>query len=205
MLTIAWDVDDVLNSLTAEWYRQAPLVDACAAPRYEDLLENPPHRVLGVRLEEYLASLDDFRRTRYGTLAPAPPVFDWFLEHGAAYRHLALSSVPAAFADVTASWVLRHFGRWINTFAFVQSPGPRADAFSMAGSKQDYMRWFGRADVLVEDRAETLDAAAELGVRGILVPQPWNGRRGESIGGALDELSRVLESRPPGCEREPSW
>jgi hypothetical protein len=204
MLTIAWDVDDVLNNLTAEWYRQAH-AGACGAPRYEDLLENPPHLVLGIRLEEYLAALDDFRRTRYATLTPVRPVLDWFLAHGAAYRHLALSSVPPAFSGVTASWVFRHFGRWINTFAFVQSPGPRADASSMAGSKRDYLRWLRRADVLVEDRAETLEAAEELGLRGVLIPQPWNARRGNPVSGALEELSLVLESRPPGWEREPSW
>lgn len=191
VLTIAWDVDDVLNGLTAEWYSQARS-NACAWPDYQALLENPPHRLLRMSLEEYLRSLDTFRRSRYSELAPSPAVLDWLRQHGGGCRHIALSSVPRAFADVTAGWVIRHFGQWINTFAFVASAGPRADGVSMAASKRDYLRWWGKAGVLVEDRAETLDAVADLGMRGILIPQPWNAHRGTAIAAALDELTAQL-------------
>ena len=48
MLTIVWDVDDVLNDLMAVWFRDAWLPKHAACPvRYEEITENPPHRVLG--------------------------------------------------------------------------------------------------------------------------------------------------------------
>jgi hypothetical protein len=192
MKTIIWDVDDVLNDLTGEWYARAWVPTAPGAPPYDRLAENPPHRVLGVSLATYLASLDDFRRDCYASLAPVSEVLEWFEAHGCECTHVALSAVPPAYADLTAAWVIKHFGRWINTFAFVPPTRERAHVSAMASSKRDYLSWLGRGDVLVEDRQETITAASTLGIAGVLVPRPWNERRSERLAAALSDLSRTL-------------
>jgi hypothetical protein len=199
MKTVVWDVDDVLNELTGEWFRQAWAPGRGAAPGGDALVRNPPHDLLGVSLEEYLASLDDFRRTRYASLAPVPEVVRWFEAHGDAARHVALTAVPAALAHVSAWWVLRHFGRWITTFACVNARAARGQAGPMAQSKREYLSWLGRGDVLVEDREETLAACAGLGITGVLVPRPWNSGRGRDVSTALVALTAALEGGEPAC------
>jgi hypothetical protein len=193
MKTVVWDVDDVLNELTAEWFRQAWQPTRGTAVRGEALVRNPPHELLGVSLEEYLASLDDFRRTRYASLAPVPEVIRWFETHGDTARHVAVTAVPSTLAHVSAWWVLRHFGRWITTFACVNARAARGQAGPMAQSKREYLAWLGRGDVLVEDREETLAACADLGVAGVLVPRPWNSGSGRPLWSALDALTAALE------------
>ena len=61
MLTLAWDVDDVLNNLMQVWLEEAwlPVHPECSVT-YRELTANPPHREIGASLDEYLASLDDF-------------------------------------------------------------------------------------------------------------------------------------------------
>ena len=59
MRTLVWDIDDVLNDLMRSWFTEEwlPTHPDCRLA-YADLLENPPHRVLGIAEAEYLASLD---------------------------------------------------------------------------------------------------------------------------------------------------
>jgi hypothetical protein len=193
MRTLVWDVDDVLNDLTGDWFRHAWSPAHPVSLTYDDLVQNPPHEVLNVPLDTYLASLDAFRRDGYRSLAPVPEVVDWFAARGSRYRHVALTAVPQPFAHVSAEWVARHFGAWINTIAFVTPTGRRADAGGMAASKRDYLEWFGHADVIVEDRAQTIASVASLGIAGILVPRPWNERRREPVASALRQLSSFLD------------
>ena len=62
MLTIAWDVDDVLNNLMEAWLGEAwkPATRNARCP-IRKLRENPPHRLLGVPESDYHSSLDAFR------------------------------------------------------------------------------------------------------------------------------------------------
>jgi len=179
MLTIAWDVDDVLNDLMRLWLERAWLRQHtdCSIV-YEDLHRNPPHEVLGASLAEYLASLDDFRLYHY--LEDLPPLREaqaWFERNGARYRHVAITEAPLCCVPLSAHWVLRHFGRWVRTFHFVPSPrcGDAVPVYER--DKKDFLQWFGRGDVIVDDREENVTAAQELGIRAYLMPRPWN--RGE--------------------------
>lgn len=66
MLTIAWDVDDVLNNfmydwLNKEWLTENPLSSVV----FKNLTENPPKRILKISKNEYLNSLDKFRFEKY--------------------------------------------------------------------------------------------------------------------------------------------
>jgi 5'(3')-deoxyribonucleotidase len=182
MLTIAWDVDDVLNDLMRVWLERVWLpTHPGRRIAYEDLRANPPHSVIGSTLGEYLASLDEFRLSRYSAeLAAAPEALAWFEQHGERYRHVALTSVPLRCAPVSAAWVTRNFGRWIRTFHFV--PSKRADDQIPAydETKRDFLRWWGKADVLVDDQPGHVASARALGLRAWLVPRPWNAGTGRA-------------------------
>lgn len=191
MLTIAWDVDDVLNDLMRSWLRDEwlPRHPECGVS-YGDLRSNPPQTLLGVSLDEYLASLDRFRRSRYAELQPLPEAKGWFERHGHRYRHLALSAVPLESAPVSAAWVLRHFGAWIRSFHFVPSRRPGGSIPVYDAGKSDFLRWLGKADVLVDDTAANVEAAREAGFQAVLMPRPWNGGAGTDACalGALERL-----------------
>src|SRR4051794_17187355 len=103
MLTLAWDVDDVLNNLMQVWLEEAwlPAHPQCKAT-YRDLTSNPPHREIGASLNDYLASLDRFRSSRYlADLAPSAEAAEWFERNGDRYRHIALTAVPVEFAPIS--------------------------------------------------------------------------------------------------------
>ena len=191
MLTIAWDVDDVLNDLMRAWLEREwrPQHPGCQVA-YEEICANPPHEVLGVSLEEYLASLDEFRRTRYAELAPVPEAKAWFERHGDAYRHIAVTAVPLACAPSSAAWVMRHFGRWIRSFHVVPSSRPGETLPVYDGTKQDFLGWLGKAAVLVDDHSGNVEAARRAGLRAVLMPRPWNDAAG-SAAAAYNELGQL--------------
>jgi hypothetical protein len=192
MLTIAWDVDDVLNDLTRTWLERQWLPSHSGRPiAYEDLRSNPPLAAIGATLEEYLGSLDEFRRDRYlAEIAPLPQAREWFERHGERYRHMALTAVPLASAPVSAAWVFRHFGRWIRTFHCVPSERPGAPVPVYDRTKRDFLAWLGKAVVLVDDRPENVASARQAGCRAVLMPRPWNDAR-RAIAETFQELENL--------------
>jgi len=174
--TIAWDVDDVLNDLTRAWFEQfwKPAHSDCSL-HYDQLVENPPERLLGITRTEYLASLDAFRLSEIASaMKPVSEVLAWFQRHGSSFRHLALTATPLRTAPNSAAWVMRHFGTWIRTFHFVPSPRSGETIPVYDETKADFLRWFGQVDVLVDDNPTNTRAAGQLGIQTILVPRPWN-------------------------------
>jgi hypothetical protein len=195
MQTIVWDVDDVLNNLMHAWFTGAWMKEH---PEWEigysGLTENPPHFVLGVAREHYLASMDAFRKTEPGIhLTPNAEVLDWFRQCGSRFRHIALTARPLETAPEVASWVMRHFGSWIRCFGIV--PTRVGDNVPMYDrGKGDYLRWLGKGDVLVDDGEENLDQATALGLRAVTWPQPWN-RSTQDTTSTLLELTMKAGSR----------
>ena len=180
MKTIVWDVDDVLNDLMRVWFEQSWRP---AHPQerldYAGISRNPPHALLGVPKHEYLASLDAFRLSPAGSdLQPIPEVCEWFARHGHRFRHAALTATPLRAAAVSAAWVMQHFGQWVRSFHVIPSPrhGPSIPVYDQ--TKEEFLNWWRRADILVEDNADNAAAAERLGMRAILMPRPWNGGRG---------------------------
>ncbi len=194
--TIVWDVDDVLNDLTRRWLEDAWLPGHAGCPvRYEALVENPPHRLLGVDLQAYLGSLDEYRLSpQAARLEPVPEVMAWFREHGDSCRHLALTARPAGTVAPAAEWVFRHFGRWIRTFHFVPSPRPAEDLPDWERDKEDALRWLGIGDILVDDSPANLEGGRRAGLVAVTMPHPWNGSAA-TIGEALEKLTRLLARR----------
>jgi hypothetical protein len=195
MMTLIWDVDDVLNNLMGQWFETVwQPTHRDVNLRYSDLSVNPPHEILGVPLTDYLESLDTFRRERYAVQEPLPEVREWFQAHGTSCRHVALSAVPVSCASFTAEWVFRHFGVWVQTFAIVPSPRDTVSDTARPKTKAEYLQWLGHGDVLVEDNDQNLKAAAELGLRSVAIPRPWNQARHQSLRAALIQLTDLVHS-----------
>jgi len=196
VLTIAWDVDDVLNDLTRLWLAEAWSPRHPGAPVYEALTENPPDAVLGVSLASYLASLDGFRHTRaYADQGPMSLVHDWFRDHGESFRHLALTAVPLHAAGRSAAWVIQHYGNWIRSFNFVPSPRAGDPPPPPERDKAAWLAWSGVAHVLVDDSDTNVVAARELGMTALLFPRPWNAASGRPVSDLLTELESLAVVR----------
>lgn len=188
---VIWDVDDVLNALMREWFDDFRTRSQASGPSsFTDLTANPPHQLFGLCETDYLQSLDDFRRARYDTLAPRTEALGWFERYGGSADHIALTAAPTSLAHLSAGWVIRHFGRWIRTFAF--APSPRGINAAPAASKADYLRWLGKGDVLVDDRQDNATAVRALGLDCVVVPQPWNRSEHRSLEAALEQVRALL-------------
>jgi FMN phosphatase YigB (HAD superfamily) len=175
MLTIVWDVDDVLNDLMFQWFALGWKREHTEATvEYGGLRENPPHAALGATREEYLASMDAFRKTDAGIrLTPNAEVLEWFAAHGSKFRHVALTARPLETAPEVAAWVMRYFGAWIRCFGII--PTRTMEGVPIYdGGKGEYLRWLGKGDVLVDDTRENLEQGAEIGMQTFAWPQPWN-------------------------------
>jgi len=175
MKTIVWDVDDVLNDLMRDWFAGAwlPTHQECKII-YEDIQQNPPHDVLGISREEYLKSLDAFRAAEGSKLLPVPEVYEWFQRYGHLFRHAALTAVPLRAADISAAWVMKHFGRWIRSFNVVPSPRPDDVHPRSTQTKKEFLACWGPAHILIDDSLANVEGAQQLGMRGVLFPRPWN-------------------------------
>lgn len=198
--TIAWDVDDVLNDLLRGWFERSFRVAHPASPiTYDQLSENPPHRQLGLEPGEFLASLDAFRLAHAAELSPTPEVLAWFERHGDEHRHVALTATPLHTAPISAAWVMRHFGRWIRTFAVIPSPRPWDTSKRWDETKGDWLSWCGKVDVLVDDIPRNLASAEAAGVRAVRWPRPWNGggETERALAQLLDRPARDDDASPP--------
>jgi len=194
MMTIVWDVDDVLNDLMLAWFTETwkPSHPSCELS-YSEITENPPDRVLGIQRSEYLSSLDAFRLSdRARNMPPNPAIAQWLQTHGAEYRHMALTARPLESTPQAAEWLFRHFGSYMRSFGVVPTRLP-AGVPAYDRDKGDYLRWLGKADILVDDSEENLRAAEALGIRSVLYPQPWNGSS-QTAREALESLAQLAEA-----------
>lgn len=188
--TIVWDVDDVLNDLTREWFHQEWLTShpECQVS-YADLLENPPHRHLGITLGDYLHSLDSFRLSApAAAMRPDPFIIKWFQKNGRYYRHIALTARPQRTVWPAMQWMLLFFVPWFQLFGFVPSPRKGDTSFQPDTSKGDFLAWLTKADFFIDDSPENVHDAQRLGIQSFLVDRPWN-KGGLSLPEILDRLT----------------
>ncbi|MEI1376526.1 hypothetical protein PQG02_19210 [Nostoc sp. UHCC 0926] len=179
MLTIVWDVDDVLNNLMLMWWEQSWLLyhPTCTI-KYTEFNKNPPHLILGIEKEEYLNSLDDYRLSGgISQLKPEPEVLEWFKKWGSYFRHIALTATPIKTAPLMADWVIRHFGKWIRCFAFVPSYRVGNLIPEYDQDKESFLAWWKQGQIMIDDNPNHIQAAQKLGMKTFLMPQPWNNSR----------------------------
>jgi 5'(3')-deoxyribonucleotidase len=179
MLTIAWDIDDVLNDLMRLWFEQVwhPAHPDCLV-HYKDLTENPPNNILNITQDEYLASLDSFRLSdSFMHMKPVIETKNWFVKNGDKFRHFALTSTPLIAAGVSANWVFNNFGVWIRSFHFVPSKRVGQEIPQYNEDKSEFLKLLGKVDIIVDDNESNIKKAQNLGIKGILIPRPWNSSR----------------------------
>ena len=189
MKIIVWDVDDVLNDLMRCWFEQYWLLfhPDCKL-RYVNITENPPHRILGINLKEYLDSLDTFRVSKKAEeMQPVPEVISWFTKYGEYYRHIALTARPLNTISSASAWVFRYFGTWIRGFHFIPVYREGQHIPEYDRGKGEYLLGLGELAVLVDDNPANIDQARKVGVKGVLMPRPWN-KNNSSIIEALELL-----------------
>src|SRR5262249_44798421 len=104
-------------------------------------------------------------------------------------RHIALTARPLDTAPAAAEWVMRHFGAYIRVFGVVPCRSTPTTPFYDA-SKSEFLEWWGRGDILVDDSTDNIESAERIGVCGVLFPQPWN--RGPSARPALEVLTEAV-------------
>ncbi len=173
--TIVWDVDDVLNDLTRSWLSLWRKDHPSCTVDYEDLKQNPPHEILGISVDSYLQSLDDFRLSpSYPNMPPIKEVKDWFVQNGGRFRHIALTAVPLRAASFSAQWVFRNFGVWIRAFHFVPSKRKDEKIPQYDRDKAEGLQHLRPVDFLVDDNAEHVMAAQNGGIQALFFPRPWN-------------------------------
>lgn len=188
--SIVWDVDDVLSDLMRSWFERCWLKahPECQL-QYGDIVENPPHRILNIELEHYLASLDEFRLSgEYQKLTPDIEIQQWFEKYGNGFRHMALTATPLRSAAISAAWVISHFGRWIRCFSFIPAARPGEKLAVYDRTKGEFLSWWGKADILIDDSAANTEAASSMGIEAILIQQPWNSSQ-ITVRQALDQLT----------------
>ncbi len=176
MLTIAWDIDDVLNELMKDWLNKKwrPEHSDCNL-LYEDITINPPQDLLKTTLTQYSESLDAFRLSpQYINMQPNKEILKWFKKHGHKARHLVLTAVPKSCAHISAEWIIKNFGDWIRNFHFVPSYRNGFDIPEYDKSKPDFLEWFGKAGVFIDDTVSNIKGIEDLGVRSFIVNRPWN-------------------------------
>lgn len=194
MKTIVWDVDDVLNDLMRVWLEKKWLPDHpdCKVG-YEDIIANPPEKILQAPRAEYEQSLDAFRCCPgYLEMKPNQEVLTWFKEYGPKARHLVLTAVPLIRADISAAWVTKNFGTWIRSFNFVPSKRKANPIPEYDQTKQDFLKWFGKADVFVEDTEKNIVGLEDLGIKPFLISRPWN-KSEKTMTEVLAQITKVIE------------
>ncbi len=174
--TIVWDVDDVLNELMKNWFELFWLPDNPDSQiTYNDITENPPHQLLGISNQTYLDSLDEFRWSEHArNMKPVPAILQWFKLNGGNFHHIALTATPLQTASKSADWVFRHYGAWIRSFNFVPSRRVYENITPFYETKADFLQWWQKADIFVDDNPGNLAGAEGLGIRAVCIPQPWN-------------------------------
>lgn len=193
MITVAWDVDDILNNLMFDWFTKKWLVEHrdCKI-KFEQLTDNPPHQILQIEESEYLKSLDDYRLSdNYINSIPNSEILQWFEKYGAYARHLAVTAVPLKAAHISAFWVIRHFGKWIRSFNFLPSKRSNEDTTEYYHNKNDYLNTLKKIDILIEDNQMNIIEPQKNGIKCFLVEKPWNNGK-LTVTEILNELNRIV-------------
>jgi len=125
-------------------------------------------------------------------MIPIAEILVWFHEYGNGFRHIALTATPLRTAPASAAWVLHHFGLWIRSFHFVPSPRKAEQIPVYDQSKEDFLRWWGKGDILVDDSSLNVGVAQALEMQAVLIPRPWNQSQ-LTLTEVLDVLTRSGE------------
>jgi hypothetical protein len=195
-MLILWDVDDVLNQLMKEWLESWHQQEGIGRSHvsFDQLTDNPPHNQIGISLQEYHRSLDEFRNSLAARdLIPNKQVLHWFNQHGRDHVHIALTARPTLTMPNQAAWIYNHFGRWIQSVVAVAPARKYVDSQQHAvfQTKAAYAKWLGKPSVLIDDNQENIASVKGICPFALLFPQPWNASR-QKADEVLSQLTEYL-------------
>jgi 5'(3')-deoxyribonucleotidase len=186
---IVWDVDDVLNNLTRDFFHVYAL-GYQKNIKYEDLIKYDFYDILQMTKAEYLYELDRYRLFSY-TLQNEH-ILNWFKKYGNNFYHIALTATPRKIASLSVKYVMEIFGNWIQAVNFVYSKRDDDNSIEYFKSKGEWLKWFGKADFFIDDNEQNLEKAKELNpeLTCYCPKQPWN--NGIPIEEILENLSKRI-------------
>ena len=187
MITIAWDVDDVLNNLTECWLKYYNSNNNTSFD-YNDITKNPPHEILNISFEKYIESLDEFRMSEYAQqLVPNQDILDFMDKHKDRFNHIALTATSAHTAYNSSYWVLKNFYKYV--FSYNVVPAKRDYlTYSNYSDKKSFLQQHSDVKILIDDSIKNVEDANSIGVKAYLLKRPWN--EGMEINEIFNEIER---------------
>ncbi len=176
---MAWDVDDVLNDLSAAWASHEGL-------DWKSARGGSPKEMassLGIPEDEYLASLDRFRREEYRFLSPNPFIRDWLSQAAGSVRSVAITRTPIRTAGQVSRWVFETYGHLIQGYFVALSPRREDPVNTTYESKADVVRRIVGVVALVDDQPANF-SDLPVTCAALEYPRAWN-----SAGAATDLLA----------------
>jgi hypothetical protein len=195
MYTIIWDIDDTLNNLMYWWFIWFKKHNTvCRLDKYEEIVENPPYKIMGIPKERYLISIDTYRKESFYVLKPNEDIFTWFEQFGESAEHIALTSTPLDCASISAEWLFRNFGQWFRTFHIIPSDRRMQYHYQYYKNKADLIQRLNKENIIfIDDSEHNIKDVKKLklNIETYLVKQPWND--GMSIDKILKEITKRIE------------
>lgn len=174
---IVWDFDDVLFPLTEFWFAAWGQKIQAKITRYDQITENPPHKMMEISLNQYLETLDQFRNSEQAQSLPLnPTIFDWLQVNGAFYNHFILTARPLHTIEVAQNWLNNNFPEPLEGFGVVPAERAGQDLTGYYRTKQDYLEGEGiKFDYFIDDNPVTIGAVSKIHrAATVLFPAPWN-------------------------------
>ncbi len=192
-ITVFWDVDDVLNDLMKVWFVSYSKEKGIKL-KYEQLISNPPHELLGITIHELCDSLDAFRLSRkFSEMQPVPEIYEWFEKNAEYTRNIALTATSIRTASSSSSWVFKHYSKWIRTYHIVPSPRRAEVIPAYDKNKIEAMTQLSKKGILIDDCEDNVRKAIVTGYKGLLFPRPWNSNSNMSIDEFMGKLNKRLK------------
>lgn len=192
LITVFWDVDDVLNDLMKEWLDFYRLTSGIKMD-YDQLTANPPHKLFGISIHDFRKSLDDFRMSKnFSKMQAVPSVYKWFETNAENTRNIALTATSIKTASSSSAWVFKNYSKWIRTFHVVPSPRKNEVLPKYDLNKIEAMSHLCSSGILIDDNEDNVKKAVSSGYMGLLFPRPWNSNAGKSINDFIKELDNFM-------------
>lgn len=196
MLNICFDCDDVLNSLMQNYLDWMYMTDEYKGPKisYEQIVQNPPHDILGISELKYRQTLHKFRFMMYHTLQPNQEILNWFYQYGEKAHFSVLTSAFRDCIPITTKWIFENFSQWVRTFAFVPSKVSNDDINIIYDNNKADWLVRNHVDIFIDDSLKNIfqvKARSDNKIDCYLVKQPWND--GMEIGNVLKELNKWID------------
>lgn len=190
MLTICWDLDDVLNNLMESWLQNYNYLNKTHF-QYKEIIKNPPYEILGISENFYKNILDIYRKEYYDLLSPNKIILEWFKQNGHRAYFSVLTATPTSCASISLEWLMRNFGNWIRQYAFIPSTREQIKDNIYDKTKADWLVR-NKADLFIDDSIKNCKEANEKGIATFCVKQPWN--NGNDIQWILNQVEKYIVS-----------